>query len=53
MNPKMKFEKLESDIKEAIREAILMEKYMKDVLGLQVESLKDKLQDYNDVPIKF
>ena len=53
MNPKMKFEELETDIKQAVREAIMMEKYMKEVLGLEVTNLKEKLEDFNDVPIKI
>ena len=53
MNPKMRFDQLETDIKEALREAVIMEKYMKDILGFEVTSLKEKLKDYNEVPIKF
>jgi hypothetical protein len=53
MNPKIKFEELETDIKQAVREAIIMEKYMKEVFGLEVTSLKEKLEDFNDVPIKI
>ena len=53
MNPKMRFDQLETDIKDAVREALIMEKYMRDVLGLEAPSLKEKLKEYTDVPIKF